>query len=224
MHQDCHIPHSAINSIWLSTSHSAPSAGFFINFQSRGRKAVWARWSIRLLKYPTGPSECFQMLAGTNYHLVTVCFKDFSHRSLYFCGHCSKHYSTVFVAGDSGLLPKAKVLQKHLSRESRNSTLARACGTVAWENCSFLLDTWPRAHSQTQVSHSQSYDTCLSKAASLTEVSIRIMSIKALSKILSVRTSILHIYLISHSLFRATMWDGYYYYYFMKKSKGRKVR
>lgn len=96
---------------------------------------------IRLLKYPTGPSECFQMLAGTNYHLVTVCFKDFSHRSLYFCGHCSKHYSTVFVAGDSGLLPKAKVLQKHLSRESRNSTLARACGTVAWDNCSFLLDT-----------------------------------------------------------------------------------
>lgn len=56
------------------------------------------------------------------------------------------------------------------------------------------------------------------------------MSIKALFKIIGVRTSISHINLISHLIFPATMWDRYYIMIMMimkkkkKKSKGRKVR
>ena len=67
---------------------------------------------------------------NAKYHMVTVCFKDFSrrriHRSL--CGCRSENYLTVFAAATIGLLPNAKVLHRNFSSESKNSTFTLPLG------------------------------------------------------------------------------------------------
>lgn len=210
------------NPLHSRQAHRGSSAAGFHN-QLNGAE-------IRLLKYPTGSFECFQTLLMPSTTQLLCVLKTFHIEEFTeaFVDTEGKNHLTLFVAGHSWAVARCLHFAK-ITSLGRARTPHAPLPLGLWLGRTTLFSqTHDRENIAKHKYHTHHSVIHIStKPLRSTQVSIRIMPIKALFKILNVRTSISHIYLISHFIFPATMQDGwyyYYYYYYLKKLKGREVR